>query len=46
MGVSAVLLIVAAVLFAVAAFGVKSPVHLGWAGACFLALSFLIGGGG
>lgn len=43
MGVSAVLLIVAAVLFGVAAFGVRGgPVHLGWAGACALALSFLL----
>lgn len=41
MDVSLVLLIVAAVLFGVAAFGVNSPVHLGWAGACALALSFI-----
>ena len=44
--VSTVLFIIAAVLFAIAAFGTKTPVHLGWAGAFFLALAFALGGGG
>jgi hypothetical protein len=40
-----VLLIVAAVLFAIAAISPKStPVHLGWAGALFLALAFALQG--
>lgn len=44
MDVAVVLFIIAAVLFAVAAFGVKTPIHLGWAGAFFAALAFAIGG--
>ena len=38
-----VLLIVAAVLFLLASIGVvKSPIHLGWLGAFFFALAFLV----
>ena len=44
MDVALVLFVIAAVLFAVASFGVKTPIHLGWAGAFFLALAFAIGG--
>lgn len=45
--VSTVLLIIAAVLFAIASFApTRAPVHLGWAGAFFLALAFAVGGGG
>jgi hypothetical protein len=41
-----VLFIVAAVLFAVASFGPgRTPLHLGWAGAFFLALALAIQSG-
>ena len=42
MSLAVVLLIVAAVLFGVAAFGVHSPVHLGWAGAALVAIVFIL----
>jgi hypothetical protein len=43
--VSLILLIVAAVLFFIAALGVnKTPVHLGWLGAFFTALALALGG--
>jgi hypothetical protein len=38
-----VLLIVAAIFFGLAAFGVARPIHFGWAGALALTLSFLAG---
>jgi hypothetical protein len=44
--VTTILFIIAAVLFAIASFGARTPIHLGWAGAFFLALAFAIGGGG
>lgn len=45
MSVAIVLFIIAAVLFAVASFGrTNTPIHLGWAGAFFLALGFVVQG--
>lgn len=41
---STVLFIVAAVLFAVASIGVTTRIHLGWLGAFFLALAFVVTG--
>jgi hypothetical protein len=43
MDVSLILLIIAAVLFFLAAIGInKAPVHLGWLGAFFLALGLAL----
>ena len=42
MDIVLVLLIIAVVLFGLAAFGVHSPVHLGWAGLCLVALAFVL----
>lgn len=44
--ISAVLLIVAILLFLAAAFGVTARVQLGWLGAAFWATSFFLSSGG
>lgn len=41
MSASLVLLVIAAVLFAIASFGVNSPIHLGWAGATLFTIALL-----